>query len=721
MCSLVIGKHVYPKVRFWDIDAIVPKAAVFEFTQDQPKVYHCMLSDEFKVEIAQSQSPSSPFFNLDVPLPRQDILGSFTLSTTDTLQPGGSCDFLQLSPRMERNSDGPCRGRRGRRGRGNHLCHTHSTRQAQEDFSEHDTTKACPQSPLTSSPPKDTNTFPLQERQKNGNSGGSGTGPAAVGRRIQGVSDDSNGVDLRGTYTPVLSKDLKPQFPSIVATKYLVKCTPLIILFLNTPQQLRKYFTRSDPFACSLFVKPGNASSSSSSSSPPQPYSHQPSQPPTYKTLNSDISGSPLHLINENTNKIMLASSETQDSPEGTLAIETECTNNVPIGDNKRQLPPPLPQKIQNEQQEEEQQLRVPQSDELNGKAPLTNTEPNNQSELRTEKTNLLHLTQVTNGDNATAAQENRLLTQSCPEQDFIKLDTSDPSAGPLLLPSFFSGPTKKGPEKGSPRRNIVDNLFAKNAGSQVPTLPHLSSFFVPLTNISTNNNNISTPCKGQSSFVSLCSTKGPSIADTMKNRSIADLLSNNFGRTAATTNPPMNGHNAICPGTLTLPALSGVQPHGTGNGDTVNDLKAGGCINFGLVAEGPLQKKRKTEIKSLLENTKPCCQRITKFVIQNDIHKNTEPGVHPCEWEECTMKFKTVNELTDHLQLYHMSTKIEYTCRWRGCARNGRPFANHSGLFRHLRYHTGDKPCKCYYEGCNFSSVDNGELKRHMKLVHHI
>lgn len=92
--------------------------------------------------------------------------------------------------------------------------------------------------------------------------------------------------------------------------------------------------------------------------------------------------------------------------------------------------------------------------------------------------------------------------------------------------------------------------------------------------------------------------------------------------------------------------------------------------------------------------------------------------GVHRCRWEGCAEAFDTVSLLTAHIQV-HTLPCTDFVCRWVGCPRQGRPFSNHSGLFRHLRYHTGDKPCKCPIEGCRFSSVDNGELSRHIKLVH--
>jgi len=92
--------------------------------------------------------------------------------------------------------------------------------------------------------------------------------------------------------------------------------------------------------------------------------------------------------------------------------------------------------------------------------------------------------------------------------------------------------------------------------------------------------------------------------------------------------------------------------------------------------------------------------------------------GLHQCKWEGCNLTFGVLSVLTTHLQSHTLASS-DFVCRWDGCPRQGKPFSNHSGLFRHLRYHTGDKPCKCPIEGCSFSSVDNGELNRHIKLVH--
>lgn len=98
---------------------------------------------------------------------------------------------------------------------------------------------------------------------------------------------------------------------------------------------------------------------------------------------------------------------------------------------------------------------------------------------------------------------------------------------------------------------------------------------------------------------------------------------------------------------------------------------------------------------------------------------KKPSSGPYQCQWGECTKKFTLLPELTDHLQSVHAARGCSFICLWKNCRRKGKPFSRYSCLTRHLRYHTGDKPCKCTFEGCNFSCVDNGDLRRHIRIVH--
>ena len=88
------------------------------------------------------------------------------------------------------------------------------------------------------------------------------------------------------------------------------------------------------------------------------------------------------------------------------------------------------------------------------------------------------------------------------------------------------------------------------------------------------------------------------------------------------------------------------------------------------------------------------------------------------CHWAGCKYATEDLENLRAHLNT-HTSASSDFVCQWDNCPRKGQAFSNRSGLFRHLKYHIGDKPCKCHYEGCDFCSVDNGELSRHVKIVH--
>jgi len=115
-----------------------------------------------------------------------------------------------------------------------------------------------------------------------------------------------------------------------------------------------------------------------------------------------------------------------------------------------------------------------------------------------------------------------------------------------------------------------------------------------------------------------------------------------------------------------------------------------------------------------------PISHRKTKRTFVNRGKIGGGATVPTCRWDGCNKTFGAISDLTHHLQS-HTATQSVHVCKWDGCARVGKPFGNHSGLFRHLRYHTGDKPCRCNVPGCGFSSVDNGELRRHLHLVHRL
>ncbi|XP_022662434.1 transcriptional activator GLI3-like isoform X3 [Varroa destructor] len=87
------------------------------------------------------------------------------------------------------------------------------------------------------------------------------------------------------------------------------------------------------------------------------------------------------------------------------------------------------------------------------------------------------------------------------------------------------------------------------------------------------------------------------------------------------------------------------------------------------------------------------------------------------CHWGECTIQFDTQQQLVDHLQKDHIQTnKKAYVCRWQECSREEKPFKAMYMLVVHMRRHTGEKPNKCTFEGCQkaYSRLEN--LKTHLR-----
>ncbi|MED6272911.1 hypothetical protein CHARACLAT_001467 [Characodon lateralis] len=92
--------------------------------------------------------------------------------------------------------------------------------------------------------------------------------------------------------------------------------------------------------------------------------------------------------------------------------------------------------------------------------------------------------------------------------------------------------------------------------------------------------------------------------------------------------------------------------------------------------------------------------------------------GTHCCRWMDCTAMYDQKEELVRHIEKLHVDQQKaeDFTCYWVGCPRNFKPFNARYKLLIHMRVHSGEKPNKCSFEGCNkaFSRLEN--LKIHLR-----
>ncbi|XP_017291226.1 zinc finger protein GLIS3 [Kryptolebias marmoratus] len=92
--------------------------------------------------------------------------------------------------------------------------------------------------------------------------------------------------------------------------------------------------------------------------------------------------------------------------------------------------------------------------------------------------------------------------------------------------------------------------------------------------------------------------------------------------------------------------------------------------------------------------------------------------GTHCCRWVDCSAVYDQKEELVRHIEKMHVDQQKaeDFTCYWAGCPRNLKPFNARYKLLIHMRVHSGEKPNKCSFEGCNkaFSRLEN--LKIHLR-----
>ncbi|XP_058890919.1 zinc finger protein GLIS3-like isoform X3 [Acipenser ruthenus] len=93
-------------------------------------------------------------------------------------------------------------------------------------------------------------------------------------------------------------------------------------------------------------------------------------------------------------------------------------------------------------------------------------------------------------------------------------------------------------------------------------------------------------------------------------------------------------------------------------------------------------------------------------------------PDKQVCRWIDCSAAYEQQDELVRHIEKMHIDQRKgeDFTCFWAGCVRRYKPFNARYKLLIHMRVHSGEKPNKCMFEGCNkaFSRLEN--LKIHLR-----